>query len=53
MDLLIVGGNAPETSALDLTLADLLRQAGDPTDAATYYQKAIEQTGLTEPAQPQ
>jgi predicted Zn-dependent protease len=47
MDLLIVGGNAPETPALDLTLADLLRQAGDPTDAATYYQKAIEQTGLS------
>jgi predicted Zn-dependent protease len=53
MDLLIVGGNAPATPALDLTLADLLRQAGDPTDAATYYQKAIEQSGLGEPAQTQ
>jgi predicted Zn-dependent protease len=51
MDLLIVGGNAPETPALDLTLADLLRQAGDPTDAATYYQKAVA-ANLNAPAQP-
>jgi len=52
MDLLIVGGNAPETPDLDLTLADLLRQAGDPTDAATYYEKAVAQAGLSDPAQP-
>ena len=43
MDLLIVGGNAPGTPTLDLTLADLLRLAGDPADAASYYQKAIAQ----------
>jgi Tfp pilus assembly protein PilF len=52
MDLLIVGGNAPETPALDLTIADLLRQAADPTDAATYYEKAVA-GGLSAPAQPQ
>jgi Tfp pilus assembly protein PilF len=40
MDLLIVGGNAPDDYDRDRTIADLFEQAGDPDDAATYYQKA-------------
>ena len=41
MELLIAGGNAPDDSDRDLTIATLLRQAQDPADAWTYYQRAI------------
>ena len=40
-ELLIAGGNAPANAALDTTLANLLRQAGDNANALAYYQKAI------------
>jgi predicted Zn-dependent protease len=41
MELLIVGGNSPSDPALDATIAELLQQAGDPTDASAYSQRAI------------
>ncbi len=41
MELLIAAGNSPETARLDLTIAVLLDQSRDPTDAWSYYQKAI------------
>ncbi|HVW11311.1 MAG TPA: tetratricopeptide repeat protein [Bryobacteraceae bacterium] len=40
-ELLIAGGNAPDIPDLDMTLGGLLEQANDPTDALTYYQKAV------------
>jgi Tfp pilus assembly protein PilF len=40
MDLLIVAGNAPDDYDRDMAIANLFEQAADPTDAATYYQKA-------------
>ncbi len=40
-ELLIAGGNAPDNLNLDITLGGLLQQAGDPTSALSYYQKAI------------
>ncbi len=40
MELLIAGGNAPETYARDMALGDLLQQADDPADARSYYRKA-------------
>jgi Tfp pilus assembly protein PilF len=41
LELLIAGGNAPDDFDRDMSLADLLQQAQDPTDAWTYYQRAI------------
>lgn len=41
MELLITGGNAPDDYDRDMAIADLLRQAQDPGDAWTYYQRAI------------
>jgi tetratricopeptide (TPR) repeat protein len=40
-ELLIAGGNAPDLPDLDMTLGGLLEQANDPSDALTYYEKAI------------
>jgi Tfp pilus assembly protein PilF len=40
-ELLIAGGNAPNIPTLDVTLADLLEQAEAPSDALTFYQKAL------------
>ncbi|NYF80709.1 tetratricopeptide repeat protein [Granulicella arctica] len=40
-DLLIAGGNAPDTPEIDNTLARMLEQAGDAADALSYYRKAI------------
>jgi tetratricopeptide (TPR) repeat protein len=40
-ELLIAGGNAPDTPQIALTLAQLLDQAGAPQDALTYYQRAL------------
>jgi tetratricopeptide (TPR) repeat protein len=42
-ELLIAGGNAPDDTALALTLAPLLEQANAPRDALTYYQKVLTQ----------
>jgi tetratricopeptide (TPR) repeat protein len=42
-ELLIAGGNAPDDTAIALTLAPLLEQANAPRDALTYYQKALAQ----------
>jgi len=39
--LLIAGGNAPNIPDLDITLGGLLEEANDPSDALTYYQKAV------------
>ncbi|MDP9039597.1 MAG: tetratricopeptide repeat protein [Acidobacteriota bacterium] len=41
MELLIAAGNAPETAALDRTVARLLVDAQDPADAWSYYRKAV------------
>ena len=40
-ELLVAGGNAPDTPAIDQTLAGLLAQAGAPSDALAYYEKAL------------
>ncbi len=40
-ELLIAGGNAPDTAESDLTLAALLEQAAAPQDALGYDQKAL------------
>ena len=40
-ELLITGSNAPDLPELDITLGGLLEQANDPSDALTYYQKAV------------
>ncbi len=40
-EVLIAAGNNPGNSALETKLASMLEQAGDPTDALAYYQKAI------------
>jgi tetratricopeptide (TPR) repeat protein len=40
-ELLIAGGNNPNDPAVELTLADLLQQAGYPKDALNYYQKVL------------
>jgi tetratricopeptide (TPR) repeat protein len=42
-ELLIAGGNAPDDTALALTLAPLLEQANAPRDALNYYQKVLAQ----------
>jgi thioredoxin-like negative regulator of GroEL len=42
-ELLIAGGNAPDDTAIALTLAPLLEQANAPRDALTYYQKVLAQ----------
>jgi tetratricopeptide (TPR) repeat protein len=39
--ILVAGGNAPGDVPLDLELAQLLEQAGDPRDALSYYQNAL------------
>ena len=39
-ELLIAGGNTPNTYDRDMTLGDLLEQAADPADAEDYYQRA-------------
>jgi tetratricopeptide (TPR) repeat protein len=41
LELLIAGGNAPDDYNRDMTLAELLQQTQDPTDAWVYYQRAI------------
>jgi Tfp pilus assembly protein PilF len=41
LELLVGGGNMPDDPDRDLTLGDLLLQAGDPANAAMYYQKAL------------
>ncbi len=41
LELLIAGGNMPETPGFDLTLGGLLEQSGDRADASAYYQKAL------------
>ena len=40
-ELLIAAGNNPSNPALETKLAAMLQQAGDPSDALAYYQKAI------------
>ena len=40
-ELLIAGGNAPDSPALDLTLARLLEQAAAPSDALAFYREAL------------
>lgn len=40
-ELLIAGGNAPDTAPLDVMIGDLLEQAGTPRDALGYYEKAL------------
>jgi len=40
-ELLVAGGNAPDTPAIDLALAKLLEQAGASTDALSFYRKAL------------
>jgi len=40
-ELLVAGGNAPDLPDLDITLGGLLEQVNDPSDALTYYQKAV------------
>jgi tetratricopeptide (TPR) repeat protein len=40
-ELLIAGGNNPNDPGVELTLADLLQQAGYPKDALNYYQKVL------------
>jgi len=40
-ELLIAGGNAPDDMNLAFTIAQLLEQAGSPSDALTYYQKVL------------
>ena len=40
-DLLVAGGNAPDTPEIDTTLAKMLEQTGDDADALSYYRKAI------------
>jgi Tfp pilus assembly protein PilF len=42
-ELLIAGGNAPDDTAIALTLAPLLEQANAPRDALNYYQKVLAQ----------
>jgi tetratricopeptide (TPR) repeat protein len=40
-ELLILGGNTPETAAFDDALAQRLNQAQAPSDALTFYRKAL------------
>ena len=40
-ELLVAGGNAPNTVAIDVTLAKLLEDAAGTSDALTFYQRAI------------
>jgi tetratricopeptide (TPR) repeat protein len=42
MEVLIAAGNAPDDYNFDIALGDLLQQTSDPTDAWTYYRKAVE-----------
>jgi tetratricopeptide (TPR) repeat protein len=41
LELLVAGGNTPDDPDRDITLGDLLLQAGDPANAAIFYQKAL------------
>ncbi len=49
-ELLIAGGNAPDDTAIALTLAPLLEQANAPRDALNYYQKVLAQEPKNETA---
>jgi Tfp pilus assembly protein PilF len=49
-ELLIAGGNAPDDTALALTLAPLLEQANASRDALNYYQKVLAQEPSNETA---
>jgi Tfp pilus assembly protein PilF len=49
-ELLIAGGNAPDDTALSLTLAPLLEQANASRDALNYYQKVLTQEPKNETA---
>lgn len=49
-ELLIAGGNNPYDVSVELTLADLLQQAGYPKDALNYYRKVLTQEPKNEPA---
>ena len=40
-ELLIAGGNAPDTAPLDVMIGKLLEQAGASSDAMGYYEKAV------------
>jgi tetratricopeptide (TPR) repeat protein len=40
-ELLVAGGNNPNDPSVELSLADLLQQAGYPKDALNYYQKVL------------
>lgn len=42
MELLVAGGNSPDTAQFDEDLGELLEQAQDPADAWTYYTKALD-----------
>lgn len=41
IELLIAAGNSPSDPGLNITLADLLVQTGDLSDAFNYYEKAL------------
>lgn len=43
IELLIAAGNSPSDPTLNTTLANLLVQAGDIADGATYYKKALQE----------
>jgi tetratricopeptide (TPR) repeat protein len=49
-ELLIAGGNNPNDVGVELILADLLQQAGDPRDALHYYRKVLAQEPKNETA---
>lgn len=40
-ELLIAGGNAPDIPDLDIVLGGLLEQVNDPSNALSYYEKAV------------
>lgn len=44
IELLIAAGNSPSDPTLNTTLANLLVQAGDIADGATYYKKALQES---------
>jgi tetratricopeptide (TPR) repeat protein len=41
-ELLIAGGNDPEDTALAMSVAGMLEDANDPTDALSFYQKVVQ-----------
>jgi Tfp pilus assembly protein PilF len=43
IELLIAAGNSPGDPKLNLTLADLLAQTGDASDAFSHYQKVLQE----------